>query len=509
MNLKTLIKIMKQSLVGREKEQQNLNIAYNSKKASFIAIYGRRRIGKSFLIQKFIESKIEQDDCNVFLFSGSDLKTNQTQCEDFLDTMQLVFETPYKKPLQKNWNNLFSLLTNKIQYSQSCHPDKKIVLVFDELQWLDKKNSNFLASLAFSWNTAWYLNPNIKLIISGSSASFIKKKILKNKSDFYGRLTLRMELKQFSLQETKQYFIENGFDYTNQEIAECYMCIGGIAYYLDRFETSQTVHENIRDIFFGEQAYLPEEMDDLFTTFSKSSYRYLEIVKSIYKKTYGIRANQLQKKYKNTHSYLTELIASGFIQKVQHLEDGRYRSYRVVDPFINFYLNWVQPAQSTRLKTKITWDQRAAIDQNFRKWLGYQFELLCWNHRDQIRDSLNIEIGVYDHFHWSYSTKISQGTEIDLFYIREDGIIQIFEIKYTSNRDYKIDKEYSKRLGNKIKVFNQQAIPKIQTFLKRQKNKKIQYQRTILTFITFTNLAQNKYSQFINSNLTLDQLMDS
>ena len=193
-----------------------------------------------------------------------------------------------------------------------------------------------------------------------------------------------MEIKPFTINETKQYFNLKKFKYTDKEIMECYICIGGIPYYLDRFDENKTVHQNIHAIFFGEHAKLTREMDDLFTTFSKSLDRYLEIIKCIQDKTYGIRLKELKKKYCNIHHDLSDLIASNFIQKVSHLENQRYRSYRIVDPFINFYLNWIQPTQLTTWQTPLTWDQIAATDKNFRKWLGYQFELFCWNHKKSL-----------------------------------------------------------------------------------------------------------------------------
>ncbi|MFZ0565813.1 MAG: ATP-binding protein [Chlamydiales bacterium] len=476
-------------IIGRKKEQKILQSAFDSNKAEFIAIYGRRRIGKTYLVKSFFEKK----GCTFLYVSGMKDGTLKQQLKNFAHAIESVLIPGYATP--SSWMdafNKFTILTEKIPSK------KKIVIFLDELPWLVTKRSKFLQALDYYWNRYWSHDKRIKLIICGSAASWIINNIVRNKGGLYNRLTYQMRLDPFSLKEAKEFLMAGHIRLNNHQIIEIYMVTGGVPYYLTQIQKGLSAAQNIEELAFTKHGVLYQDFDILFDSLFDEGEVYSNIVKTISKYRYGIQQEELFSQCKEISKggsgvqKLRDLEEAGFIISYvpyQHKRKGKY--YRLIDEYANFYLKWIAPSKTSLQKlNKISWMQLRETP-SWKSWSGYAFETICLKHIDQIRKSLNIDthssVATWRHM----GQKDEKGAQIDLLFDRADNAITICEIKYTDNK-FNIDKECFYKLKNKIEVYKNITKTKKQIFL---------------VFITSFGLKHNIYSEeYVSNVLTLDDL---
>ncbi|MBB71063.1 MAG: AAA family ATPase [Legionellales bacterium] len=441
------------NIIGRQQEQQYLKRAYEAKSAQFIAVYGRRRVGKTFLIRAYFETK----DCIFMQVIGKKDGTLEDQLAIFTEALEAAFFANFGLKIQRppNWHEAFKLLTAAID---ELSASKKIVLFFDELPWLATRRSGLLQELDYFWNRYWCDNPRVKLIICGSAAAWIIDNIINARGGLHNRLTGQILLQPFNLAEVKDYLKANKFRYGVKQILNLYMMLGGIPYYLSLLDPKFSVQQNVEQLCFQAGGNLTNEFDNLFSSLFEQANAHEELVKIMAKSHSGVERSELVKRAKlskdggTLSKRLQELEAAGFITTFKPMDKQRGVYYKLIDEFTLFYLDWVSPIKGKPID-KEYWQEKTK-SQTYKIWSGYAFEMLCYKHIEQIRKALKIPGGTVVE-NWRFVGKqddrLSNGAQIDLLFDRDDGVINLCEIKYT-DKPFAIDKAYSQRLLAKADV---------------------------------------------------------
>ena len=215
-------------VIGRQEEIKQLEKIFQSQNAEFVAVYGRRRIGKTYLIKQFFKDK----KCLFLKSSGLLNGKLKIQLENFQKEIEATFyenRPGMRLSAFSNWNDAFRALHDAIELFAE---KQKIVIFLDEFPWMAKPKSGLLEALDYFWNRFWSEDKRIKLIICGSAASWIIENILHNTGGLHNRVTLKLHLSPFSLKETQDYLQSKKIKYNLDQILKLYMCIGGVPYYL-------------------------------------------------------------------------------------------------------------------------------------------------------------------------------------------------------------------------------------------------------------------------------------
>lgn len=487
-------------LIGRTFEKQQLQEALESQEAELVAVYGRRRVGKTFLVRSFFENK----KCIFFQSSGIHRAKLSFQLKEFQLAIDKVFYSDKKGPsssIPTNWMEAFGTLTDAIELSLKTHR-KKIVLFFDEFPWMATHKSGLLEALDYYWNRFWVNYPKVKFIICGSAASWIIGKILNNKGGLHNRVTKRINLAPFSLHETKLFLYAHSIKWNNPQILMLYMAIGGIPYYLKFVEKGLSATQNINRLCFQKGGILRDEFKNLFSSLFDDSDIHEEIIKIIATSHKGMLRSEIERKVQihggRLSVRLSELAESGFISASLPADQERGIFYRLTDEYSLFYLKWIEPVITTSVGDGY-WESVSSSPAG-KVWAGYAFESICFKHLSSIRKALNIPDGaIATSFQYkskqiksvSDLTRSELGTQIDLIFDRPDGVVNICEIKYCTDQ-YVIDKAYAKILLQKVEIYS-----------KIHKSQKQCY----ISMITSYQLKHNFYVEdIVSSEVTLDNL---
>lgn len=466
-------------IIGRKNEIKILNKVFNSSDSRLIAVYGRRRVGKTFLIREYFKSNIK------FELAGINNGTYSDQLKNFAFTLQKTSSKHNSISTPKDWLEAFNMLED---YLDKLKGKKKKVIFIDEFPWLATRKSRFLGAFENFWNSYASKRDDLVVVVCGSTASYIINKILKNKGGLHGRINHKIQLKPFSLYETKLFLKSRNIDYTNYDILQLYMTIGGVAHYLDKIERGDGVSTNIDKLFFEEGGELVDEFENIYASLFEDSDTHLKIVKTLAKTRKGITRNDLLTKTKlisNQHitKVLNELSDAGFVSKQEAFGKKRFDSiYRLSDEYSFFYLNFIE---KNRGKGSNTW-RKLQQSNTFKIWSGFSFETVCLKHINQIKKHLQIEAIITTNDSW-----FNKNAQIDLLIDRADGHINICELKF-HNAPYTINADYVKKLRLKMDEFR-----------KSSKSKKSFF----LTMITTFGIHQNKYyNEIVDKELTMNAL---
>lgn len=477
---------MQKLFIGREKEKEILQDAISSHEAEMVAVIGRRRVGKTFLI------KTTYKEPTIFEITGLQNATTEKQLEHFNYTMQAHANTriPIEKP--DSWLRAFRVLTYVLEEKLKDTTEKKVVF-FDELPWLASNNSEFMTGLEFFWNS-WAVNQNIVLVICGSAASWMIKNLVNNTGGLYNRITKRIYMQPFTLNETKQYFDNQHFNFSLYEMITLYMAMGGIPHYLKEVKGNKSAVQNIDRICFSETGLLRDEFRLMFFSLFENADKHIAIIRALATTNQGLTRPQLialSKVSENGHSsrVLEELEQSGFIKSYHPFgKKKRGKLYRLTDEYALFYLKFIEDNVQ---EGSGTWQQLSQT-QTYKTWSGYAFESICLKHVPQIKKALSIG-GVYSLSSSFYKkgTKEEKGAQIDLLLDRNDSVITIFEIKF-SNKTLVLTKKQAENLRHKLWVFQESTNTK---------------KRLMLTLITTHGIKQNQHSLgLVQETLTLEAL---
>jgi uncharacterized protein len=436
-------------IIGREQEQATFKKLLQSKKPEFAVIYGRRRVGKTYLVREFFSEQI------VFDFTGSYETETATQINNFYVELKRVWTLGEAAKTPQNWSEAFHLLTDYLLTFKG--KPEKIVVFIDELPWLDRTGADFVSALAYFWNQHGSRMNNLILMTCGSAASWILRKLLNDVGGLHNRVTKRIELMPFTLKETEAFCQYQNLKFTQYQIIQLYMVMGGIPYYWQEVEQGKSVPQVIDQLCFKQGGLLAIEFKPLFQSLFKNAENHIQIIETLAKAPYGLTRYQLleQLKMSNGGSFvriLEQLMDCGFIKALNPFgKKTKDTVFRIIDFYSIFYLKFIKDNVSDRTNV---W-QSLSNTANYQSWMGYAFENICLTHLKSIHESLGIG-GIYTQVSSFYfkGDDTLPGTQIDLIIDRNDGIINLCEAKFT-NAEFVLSKDYTANLRRKRMVFQE------------------------------------------------------
>ncbi|GHT07585.1 hypothetical protein AGMMS49525_16740 [Bacteroidia bacterium] len=469
---------MKTRIIGRKLEINKLQDLYKSNKSEFVAIYGRRRVGKTFLVRELLEKEF------VFDLAGLAKGSLNEQLINFHFTLKRASDKEFSVP--KSWLEAFEQLITLLQNSTK----KRKVVFIDEISWLDTHKSGFLTALEHFWNGWACSKRDVMLIVCGSATSWIVKNLINNHGGLYDRITATIELLPFTLHETELFLKSKNIHWTHYQIAEIYMIMGGIPFYLDKLKQGKGVSQNIDNVIFRKNAELKKEYQNLFVSLFDHAENYEKMVEILSSNRNGLTRKEILEKTKmksgnKITTILNNLEYSGFIRSYSQPTKKTEIIYQLIDSFTLFYYYFMH---KNNFRDEKFWTNTLNTAQH-NTWAGLSFEILCLLHVREIKKKLKV-LGVQSSEYAWRSNNAEQNVQIDLLLDRADNIINLCEIKY-SKIPYSITKDYEEKLREKMEVFRQEMQP---------------HKAIHLLMLTTFGVKQNKYYNIIQNEVTLDDL---
>lgn len=472
-------------LIGRKEEQRILQKALESPEAEMVAVIGRRRVGKTFLVRSVYKERI------IFEITGTQNAPYSEQIQNFVQQLNKASENTIPVQAPKNWMEAFHLLIILLEKKQG---DQKQVVFFDELPWLAAQKSGFLRAFGYFWNSWAVKQQHIVVVICGSAASWMIQKVVHNTGGLYNRITKRIFLHAFDLSETEVFLKSRHVHFERYHIVQLYMALGGIPHHLKEIEAGKSATQNINQICFSPNGLLRDEFAKLYSALFANADNHIAVIQALASKRQGITRQQLVEIGKLPNGggltkVLEELAQSDFISVYRPFgKKKKEQLYRLTDEYSLFYLQFME---DNIHEGNDSWHLLSQT-QAYKTWSGYAFENICLKHIPQIKKALGIS-GVFSTSSSFYKkgTQEEKGAQIDLLIDRNDQVINLCEIKFY-HEPFTITKAYADSLRNKMGIFRQTT--------KTRKH-------LVPTLISTFGLNANQYSLGLNvQSLTLDDL---
>lgn len=477
---------MTEPFVGREHECSELQRCLDSNRSELVIVYGRRRVGKTYLIERFF------DDRYAFKFVGARNLPTRTQLTNFARTLKKYGARNIKS--FANWFDAFYALE---EYLETLPNDKKKVVFFDEMPWIDRQRSDFVSALEYFWNSWAVSQRNILFVATGSATSWMKDKLVANKGGLHGRITAHIHVAPFTLGEVEKYLTDIGANWDRLQILQSYMLLGGVPFYYSLLEPDKSLAQNADRLFFRKDGALRLEFDELYNALFTNADLYIAVVKLLCTHKFGLTYKEISKALNMEGGKLSRVLKNlercDFIETwAQYGNKKRDTQYRMTDFYTLFYYKFVEPNSH---KDEHWWSNN--IDsQSITVWMGNAFELICMSHNQQIKETLHVDTMATSVSTWRCASNAELGTsgaQIDMIIERADRIIHLCEIKFSKDK-YVITKDYEMKLRERSGIFN------IVT-----KNKKT----LVHTFITTYGVLDGKHKSIVHSEVTMDALFNS
>ena len=468
------------NIIGREEEIETLRDCYDSNRSEFVAIYGRRRIGKTYLIKELFGEGF------TFYATGLPDEANTVQLTAF--NAEIARSCNNELPVANNWFEAFENLNVIVERSTK---NRKIIFL-DEIPWMAANKSDFLTGLDYFWNRWASSRKDVFLIISGSAASWMIDNIINNTGGLHNRLTRQIALQAFTLRECEQYFASRRIPMTRYQIAEAYMIFGGVPFYLSLFDPKFSLYQNVDRIYFSAKAELGDEFENLYRSLYKNADNYISVIEALAQNGNGMTRNDIYSALKKKDGgsltrILKNLVQSGFVREyIKYGQKKKDSLYQLIDQFSMFDIKF---RDKRKEYSRDFWLKNSATPAH-AAWSGFAFEKLCLLHIPQILKKLGITGVLTSVFSWRGGDE--EKAQIDLVIDRYDKVINLCEMKYSSD-EYTIDKKYSEALRHKRGIFVNSTGTK-------------KYAQT--TLITTYGLKRNAYSEEITSRIELDDLFE-
>ena len=470
---------MDADFIGRTEEIKLLHDITESGQSEFVAVYGRRRVGKTYLIQEFFDNK--------FVFTATGIIDGSREEELFSFTRSLI-RAGYSGPQPKNWLQAFELLKSTLEKQRRRG---RCVIYIDELPCFDTPKSGFVRALGYFWNTWASLHKDVILIVCGSATSWMVDNIIDNHGGLHNRMTHVINLRQFNLAETEAYLKSRQIMWPRAMIVETYMMLGGIPYYLSLLNKRFSLAQNIDRLYFSRKAELNQEFHRLYASLFKSPEPYIRIIEVLWKNKQGLTRNEIAEALHTTSSgtltkQLNNLVYCDIVRRYVTKVNGKVKTndayYQLVDLFTLFHLTF-----SKKLTTDDYWEQHLNTPV-INTWKGLAFEHVCMEHIPQIRRALGLDRIAVEYYSWR--SLGSPRTQVDLIIERADRLVNLCEIKFTQG-EYTIDSQEDMKMRNRMMTFSRET-----------KNKS----GVIPTWVTPYGLSHNEYAQQVLYQVTMDDL---
>ena len=475
-----------EKLIGRERECEELEWALKSQRSELVVLYGRRRVGKTFLVRRFF------GDTYSFHYVGAHKQKKEVQLQNFKEALER-FSGNQDIPEFGNWHEAFQQLAEYLGNSA----DKRKILFFDEMPWMDTKGSEFVDELEYFWAN-WVQNrDDIVFIACGSATSWMKEKLEENQGGLHNRITHRIYLRPFYLNECKVYLEEHGFEWSDYQILQCYMIFGGVPYYLSLLRPYLSLSENVDTLIFRRGGDLSDEFKELYSALFSKADRYITIVKLLSKKREGFTRSEIELSTGFSGGGLTKMLdnlerCDFIVSYAQFGHKTKMTLYRLSDFYTLFYFRYVE---DNRSRDEQYW-QHHHTDRSVESWEGFTLEEICLRHLSHIKYGLGISGIATESSSWRYVPKKEDsrsGAQVDLVIKRADRIIHLVEMKF-SEASYNVTKEYEDKLQQRKALFIEATGTT---------------HNVVHTFITPSGVSRGIHSSFIHSQLTSKHLFAS
>lgn len=459
-------------LVGREYEIGRLEESLKSNRSELIAVYGRRRVGKTFLIRSVYEKHIKLSITGLY---GGD---NEKQLATFFEALQNGSTRFQDLDRPNNWKEAFDLLK---EYINGLRGKGKKVIFIDEMPWLDTHKSDFRMYFGHFWNTYCEKREDLVIVVCGSAASYMVQNVISNQGSLHARLTYKLRIMPFTLYETKAYLGSRNIHWGHYHILHLYIAIGGIPHYLSKVRKGESVVQTIQRLCFDANGDLYNEFDEIFESLFQHSTSHVSIVRALGALGKGITRDQLIQKSGHAGGgaftrALNELIASGFIAQYSPFGKRKKQTlFRLSDEYSKFYLKYIEPNKYQGSNFWKTMFQQ----QSYISWAGFNFETICLKHVNQIKKALKIE-GI----HSVNSSWKTDGAQVDLVIQRSDNWVNLCEMKFHGS-PVKIGKNEADNLRNKVAKFKEDTQTR---------------DVVVITLITTFGVEENEFAQEIIEN---------
>lgn len=461
-------------LIGRTTELNQLNDLYQNPNGQLVVIYGRRRIGKSKLIQEFCRNKP-----NIYI-EGIEGGDTPKQIESAWQQVEYQTKYPVRGGVKfSSWPSFLYQLTEKM----SAISSSKKILVLDELQWLAVRKGSLVSEIKYFWDNHWK-DSQIYLILCGSITSYMINKVVKSKA-LYGRANHVMHLEGLLPNALSKFAPRR----SSEELLKYQLTLGSVPKYLEEINPKLSFEKNINNLFFKKNSLFKDEYERIFYSQFPEYRNYQKII-------------ELLATGPKSHSDLSQLLSlrsgGGLTRYLKLLQDADFidkhlkfkfasknsiEKYYISDPYLSFYFKYVKPNLNL-IKNNSSRDLfTLLIKPKWQPWLGQAFENFCRRHALLIAEKLGFVDSVMDF--GQVIQKIKDPLQIDLAYQRSDNVITLCEVKF---HDSKIDADVIAEIERKKALIKTPKKYTIETALISLRGPSIMLERT--EYLNYSLLAE-------------------
>ncbi len=469
-------------IIARTAEIETLERKYRSGKSEFVIVYGRRRIGKTYLVNHVFADRF------TFTYVGARNQKPPKQLQRFAEQLRAYSGSAYA-PTLSNWDEAFMALRSLIEMKPR---DERKVIFFDEMPWIDTPRSAFVEALEYFWNAWAAQRDDILFVACGSATSWMVNKLIRNKGGLYNRITEQIYLRPFKLAECEQYLHANGCQWDRYTILQCHMAMGGVPFYMSLLDPAQSLAQNIDRLFFAKNAQMREEFDELFSALFNQADKYIRVVRVLAECREGMLRAELEQKTKLSGGGLTRVLDNlqrcDFIDSfVRYKSSVRNKLYRICDPYTLFYYKFIAGNNS---KDEHWWTNNMN-SHSVESWQGFSFETICLMHLSQIKQKLGIGGIATSASSWrSLGGTGTPGAQVDLVIDRSDRVVNLCEMKFTVE-PYIITKAYEERLRSRMALFRAETRTR---------------KSLVTTMVTTYGIVRGLHSGIVQSEVVMDDL---
>lgn len=474
---------MPMNLIGRNREIEELDRCLKSDQSEFVVVYGRRRVGKTFLVEEFFNRQYD------FSFVGGHNLPVKKQLRNFAKAIKHYARLP-KLPEFADWSEAFDSLTGWIESQSSDH---KKVIFFDEMPWIDTPKSDFVEEFENFWNGWAARRKDILFVATGSATSWMIDKLVENQGGLHCRITNSIYLNPFTLYESEQYLRARRCAWDRYQILQAYMILGGVPFYWNLLDTRLSLVQNIDRLFFRKNALLKIEFDELYNALFSHAEYYIQVVQLLANHKEGMTRSEIGKQVHFDGKMLTVVLKNlercDFVLRYSQLGNKvKDAIYRLSDFYTLFYFKYVQANNSLDEQ----WWSKHFNSHSVESWQGQTFELVCMTHVDAIKQKLGIAGIATEVSAWRYVPKndSEKGAQIDMVISRADRAINLCEMKFALGK-YQVSADYADYIRDRAELFRTKT--------------KTKY-AVVPTMVTTYGVAEGANSSVAQQEITMEDL---